>query len=232
MRAQGRAARGALRSLREEESECFVQTGCHASTAAGEHVLDLVGRRMRSSHEYRVHPDVVREREVELEDVADHCRLALVHLVLTLEVTQDGTVARSLQLDAAGEAGDVCFQTTFRDILLRAAHEGDTGEIEVRDRLKLLPDRVCGAVRHDGDVRFFAELGEDSWQFRAKRDATLGVVLRVAVGEDDAGLPKTLSFEAFAEDPVRDVLAPQIRIERSRADGDAVNDPVVRSRIL
>ncbi len=51
VRAQGREARGALRSLREEESKRFVQIGRHAPPAVGEHVPDLVRRRMHADHQ-------------------------------------------------------------------------------------------------------------------------------------------------------------------------------------
>ncbi len=147
---------------------------------------------------------------------------------------------RPTELHVASESGDSrCFrdvrdgdsakQLIADHVLLGTSHKGHTGEIEVRDRPELFLDRVCSAVRHDGDVCFLAECGEDVGELGPKRDVAFLVVIVIAFADDVHHSLEAIARDAEAlEHLPSDVAAPKIRIERSRADGDAVNNPVVR----
>ena len=200
-----------------------------AAHVALEHVRTFVVGRVRAHHERRAHAKVIRDREVELVDVADHRHLIGPSAVLAPKLFQHGAVVRSIEQDSPRETWDVQLRARFRDVLLRVA---DHTRVPVQaERCELLPHSVRVAVGDEDDLDRGNRVKrlEDVAEIFSQRSAALCVVRseQLSVELTDPCFEAPSGDVAPLEDPTLDRLAAQVRIDDRRSDGDAVHDPAV-----
>lgn len=217
----------------------------------------FVGRRQRICRQAEFSTERMNHRDIHFEDVADdHHVCPAFDARFDTKPVEARIVKRPTQLNWSCQTANaerrrnaiesldevqkrIIGQYLIRapnDVLLGATDRANFRVIEnrTRDGCELSPHCVRVAVRHDRQVqvRLGLDVAEQLRNAGANRDAALVVVV-VEPLSDNA--PK--SFDAlFAESEgfkhdSRCVIAPEVRVERSRTDGDAIDDPVEPGRI-